>query len=75
MRMLFDHNTPLPLRYSLIGHEVATTAERGWERLTNGKLLEAAEAAAFKLLLTADKGFHINSWKLARRKGEHRSDH
>lgn len=29
--------------------------ERGWERLVNGDLLNAAEAAGFDLLLTADK--------------------
>jgi predicted nuclease of predicted toxin-antitoxin system len=57
MRILFDHNAPLPLRYSLRNYTVATTAERGWDRLTNGKLLDAAEEAGFDILLTADKGF------------------
>lgn len=57
MRILFDHNTPVPLRHSLRTYEVATTAEQGWERLTNGKLLDAAEEAEFDILLTADKGF------------------
>ncbi len=57
MRILFDQNIPFPLRHSLKSHAVETTAERGWDRLTNGELLDAAEAAAFDLLLTADKGF------------------
>jgi predicted nuclease of predicted toxin-antitoxin system len=57
MRILFDHNTPGPLRDSLRNYTVATTAERGWDRLTNGKLLDAAEEAGFEILLTADKGF------------------
>ena len=57
MRILFDHNVPVPLRYSLTEHEVATTADQGWDRLTNGKLLSAAEEAGFDMLLTADKGF------------------
>ena len=57
MRILFDHNTPLPPRYSLRDHTVATTAECGWDRLANGKLLDAAEEAGFDILLTADKGF------------------
>jgi predicted nuclease of predicted toxin-antitoxin system len=57
MRILFDHNTPAPLRYSLNNYMVATTAECGWDRLTNGKLLDAAEEAGFDILLTADKGF------------------
>jgi hypothetical protein len=36
---------------------VETAAERGWHRLTNGQLLDAAEAEGFDILLTADKGF------------------
>ena len=57
MRILFDHNTPVPLRYSLRSYTVVTTAECGWDRLTNGRLLDAAEDAGFDILLTADKGF------------------
>ncbi len=57
MRILFDHNAPVPLRYSLLNYTVATTAERGWDRLSNGRLLDAAEEAGFDVLLTADKGF------------------
>ena len=57
MRILFDHNTPVPLRNSLQPSTVETTAERGWECLTNGELLDAAEAEGFEILLTADKGF------------------
>ena len=50
--------TTLPLRFVFLpNHTVATTAERGWQRLTNGKLLDAAEEAGFDILLTADKGF------------------
>lgn len=29
--------------------------ERGWDRLTNGELIAAAEAAGFEVLLTTDK--------------------
>ena len=57
MRILFDNNTPAPLRYSLRNHAIETAAERGWHRLTNGELLDAAEADGFEILLTADKGF------------------
>jgi predicted nuclease of predicted toxin-antitoxin system len=57
MRILFDHNTPLPLRYSLGGYTTETTADHGWQRFTNGELLDSAEAAGFDILLTADKGF------------------
>jgi predicted nuclease of predicted toxin-antitoxin system len=57
MRILFDHNIPAPLRYSLRAFAVETAADRGWHRLTNGELLDAAEAEGFGVLLTADKGF------------------
>jgi hypothetical protein len=55
MLILFDHSTPAPLRYALKGHVVVEAIERGWERLANGALLDAAEAAGFDLLVTADK--------------------
>lgn len=57
MRILFDNNTPAPLRHSLPNCTVETAAERGWHRLTNGQLLDAAEANGFDILLTADQGF------------------
>jgi|ERR1017187_4133326 hypothetical protein len=55
MLILFDHSTPAPLRYALKGHVVVEAVERGWERLVNGALLDAAEAAGFDLFVTADK--------------------
>jgi hypothetical protein len=55
MRILFDHSTPAPLRYFLKGHEIVEAVERGWERLVNGVLLEAAETAGFEIFVTADK--------------------
>jgi len=58
MLILFDHSTPAPLRYALKGHLVVEAIERGWDRLANGALLDAAEAAGFELLLTADKNMH-----------------
>jgi predicted nuclease of predicted toxin-antitoxin system len=56
MRILLDHNTPAPLRYSLQGHQVETAYERGWAVLSNGDLLSAAESAGFDLMITTDKG-------------------
>jgi hypothetical protein len=56
MRILLDHNTPAPLRYALIGHQVETTYERGWAELLNGELLKAVEAAGFDLMITTDRG-------------------
>jgi len=55
MRILFDQATPVPLRPSLVGHTVRTAAEEGWEKLSNGDLLRAAEEKGFNLLLTTDK--------------------
>ena len=55
MRILFDHNTPAPLRRALSGHEVLTAWECGWAELTNGQLLAAAESAGFALMITTDK--------------------
>jgi hypothetical protein len=34
---------------------VVEAIERGWDRLLNGELIAAAEAAGFELLLTTDK--------------------
>jgi predicted nuclease of predicted toxin-antitoxin system len=55
MRVLFDQATPVPLRSFLQGHTVRTAAQEGWDRLPNGELLNAAEAAGFDVLLTTDK--------------------
>ena len=55
MLILFDHSTPAPLRYALKGHVVVEAVERGWERLVNGALLQAAEAEGFEVFVTADK--------------------
>ncbi len=55
MLILFDNGTPAPRRYALKSHIVVEAIERGWDRLVNGELLEAAEAAGFEVLLTTDK--------------------
>jgi hypothetical protein len=55
MLILFDNGTPAPLRYVLTGHVVVEAIERGWDRLVNGELIRAAEAAGFEVLLTTDK--------------------
>lgn len=55
MRILFDQGTPAPLVAFLVGHAAETVRARGWDTLTNGELLTAAEAAEFELLITTDK--------------------
>jgi hypothetical protein len=54
--VLFDNGTPRTLaRYLIERHTVAEARARGWERLGNGELLAAAEAAGFEVLVTTDK--------------------
>jgi predicted nuclease of predicted toxin-antitoxin system len=55
MRVLFDQAIPAPLRDFLKGHDVRTATQEGWDRLQNGALLIAAEAARFDVFLTTDK--------------------
>ena len=47
MRILFDHGTPAPPIPFLRGPSVTKARERGWDRISNGELLNAAEAAGF----------------------------
>ena len=55
MLILFDHGTPAPLRLFLTGHTVKKAKDLGWDTLTNGELLRAAEAASFQVFITTDK--------------------
>jgi hypothetical protein len=55
MLILFDNGRPAPLRNALKDHIVVEATERGWDRLTNGDLIAAAEDAGFEVLLTTDK--------------------
>jgi hypothetical protein len=54
VRVLFDQGTPEPLRRALTQHEIVTAYERGWSKLTNGELLDAAEKEGFGVLVTTD---------------------
>ena len=55
MLILFDHGTPKGLARALTGHTVYTAQSKGWDTLSNGALLNAAEEAGFELLLTTDR--------------------
>jgi hypothetical protein len=55
MRVLFDNGTPRGVAASLSGHTVEEARSHGWDALTNGELLDAAEAAGFDVLLTTDR--------------------
>jgi hypothetical protein len=67
MLIIFDQATPLPIRRYLKQHTVRTAAQQGWDKLSNGDLLNAAEAAGFDILLTTDKNM-LSQQNLAGRK-------
>jgi hypothetical protein len=52
--VLFDQCTPDPLREWLTRHGVSTAYEKGWSRLGNGDLLDAAEREGYDVLVTTD---------------------
>ena|SRR5438067_8217597 len=55
MLILFDHVTPRGIAKFLLGHRVIYAKDRGWDTLSNGDLLDAAERAGFDMVVTADK--------------------
>ena len=55
MRILFDHDTPRPLRRYLTEHTVDTAYEKGWAELRNGNLLDNAERENYEIMITADQ--------------------
>ena len=55
MKILLDHSVPRPLKHYLAEHLADTAAERGWDELHNGELLERAESEGYELLVTADQ--------------------
>jgi len=55
MLILFDQGTPRGLAAVFPDHEIPTTQSRGWEKLSNGALLKAAEEAEVDILLTTDR--------------------
>jgi hypothetical protein len=67
VNVLFDVNTPRKLRGSLPKHEVRTAQEQGWNTLTNGELLRAAEVAGFEVMVTADRNLAYQQNLTARR--------
>jgi len=56
LRILFDKNVPIGVRGFRAGHEVVNVVEMSWPpQLENGELLNAAELAAFDVMVTADQ--------------------
>lgn len=58
MRVLLDECLPKKLKRLLPGHEVWTTAEKGWAGKRNGELLTLAQAE-FDALLTVDRSLRF----------------
>lgn len=57
MRILLDESVPVQVRDALSGHQVSTAVEMNWQGISNGELLDRAEAERFQLLIVADKNF------------------
>jgi predicted nuclease of predicted toxin-antitoxin system len=56
MRLLIDECIDERLRLLFPGHDCQTARFAGFTGLTNGQLLDAAEAAGFEALVTVDQG-------------------
>lgn len=55
MKILFDEDTPYPLKPHLLGHEVTTVPKMGWAGIQNGELLGLVQASQFEVFLTCDQ--------------------
>jgi hypothetical protein len=67
MRILFDNGVPRGLARFLAGHSVEEARARGWEELSNGELIDAAEQLGFDLIVTNDKNIRYQQNLKARR--------
>jgi hypothetical protein len=55
VRVLLDNCVDVRFARLITGHEVVHARDVGWQELSNGKLLAAAEEAGFAVLITTDK--------------------
>jgi hypothetical protein len=55
MRVLVDECIDEALRHEMAGHDCQTCRYAGFKGLTNGRLLAAAEQAAFDVIITVDR--------------------
>jgi hypothetical protein len=55
MRLLLDENLPKRLKEDFAGHDISTVRDKGWNGITNGKLLQLLLENGFDALLTFDK--------------------
>jgi hypothetical protein len=66
MLVLLDQNVPIGVRRVLASHDVRTAYRMGWADLSNGELMDAAEAAGVAVLVTCDQNI-VFQQSLARR--------
>jgi hypothetical protein len=70
LHILLDQNTARAVARLLPGHDVRSAADQGWQEMTNGELLKAAEEAGFAAIITADKNIryqqNLTGRKIAR---------
>jgi hypothetical protein len=55
VKVLLDQNAPRQLRSVLSDHDVRSAYQMGWDKLTNGDLLDAAQRGGFEVVITADR--------------------
>ena len=67
MLILFDNNVPRGLAQSLKLHTVVEARKRGWHKYKNGDLLNAAEEAAFDVLVTSDQSIRYQQNLMSRK--------
>jgi predicted nuclease of predicted toxin-antitoxin system len=62
---LLDHNLPRQLTpiFQSLGIPTETTAQRGWQKLSNGELVKTAAAAGVVCILTKDQDFSQSAAK------------
>ena len=67
MRLLIDECIDERLRHLFPGHDCQTARFAEFTGLTNGQLLDAAEAAGFEVLVTVDQGIPEQQSMVGRR--------
>ena len=55
MKIVLDNCVDIHAKVLFTPHEVLHVLDLGWDSLSNGKLIAAAAAAGFEILLTVDK--------------------
>jgi len=55
VNILFDEDTPYPLKRHLTGHAITTVPQMGWAGIQNGKLLALIQGSGCEVFLTCDQ--------------------